>query len=183
MPCEMLKRFNRMGAIIAIAGAGLLISSCYGPGIAQNGPTAAVARITPPQVLPITAIAQIADQRIELEVAAKPRQQELGLMYRKFLPLNQGMLFPFQPARPVQFWMKNCFLTLDMIFLRQKTVVAIAVNAVPCTADPCPLYGPNEPVDQVIELRGGRAAQLGVKVGSVIDVQPLHAAPSVTESK
>jgi uncharacterized membrane protein (UPF0127 family) len=42
----------------------------------------------------------------------------------------------------------------------------------PCTAVPCPTYGPNTAVDQVIELRGGRAAELGIRVGDRLQIQP-----------
>jgi uncharacterized protein len=122
------------------------------------------------QVLPISAKAKIADRAIELEVAKTPEQQAMGLMYRTSLPDNRGMLFEFKPARWVNFWMKNCKISLDMIFVRDGVVKAIQASAPPCTADPCPTYGPNTPVDRVIELRGGRAAELGLKVGDRIQI-------------
>lgn len=76
-------------------------------------------------------------------------------MYREFLPDNRGMLFEFDPARPVSFWMKNCLINLDMIFLREGVVQAIAHDVPPCENDPCPTYGPPTTVniDQVIEIR------------------------------
>ena len=122
------------------------------------------------QVLPISAKARIADRQIELEVAKTPEQQAMGLMYRTSLPDDRGMLFEFKPARWVNFWMKNCKISLDMIFLRDGVVTAIEAGAPPCTADPCPTYGPNTMVDRVIELRSGRAAELGVKVGDRIKI-------------
>ncbi|MDY7014675.1 MAG: DUF192 domain-containing protein, partial [Cyanobacteriota bacterium] len=103
-------------------------------------------------------------ETIELEVTQTPQQQALGLMFRDRLPDNRGMLFVFEPAQPVGFWMKNVKIPLDMIFLRDGIVRAIA-SVPPCTSDPCPTYGPEEPIDQVIELRGGRAAELGLKEG------------------
>lgn len=131
------------------------------------------------QVLPITAQAQIGQQVINLEVAQTPRQQAMGLMYRQSLAPDRGMLFAFEPPRPVSFWMKNTKISLDMIFLRQGKVMAIAANVPPCTATPCPVYGPERPVaiDQVIELRGGRAAELGLVVGDRIIVKPLPQSP------
>ena len=128
----------------------------------------------PGQVLPVTAQAEIVNQRFDLEVARKQQQQAIGLMYRTFLPTNRGMLFPFQPAQPVSFWMKHCRISLDMIFLRQSKVVAISAQVPPCTADPCPSYGPAEAlVDQVIEIRSGRAADLGLKVGDSVKIRQL----------
>ncbi|MEM9809164.1 MAG: DUF192 domain-containing protein, partial [Cyanobacteria bacterium P01_D01_bin.56] len=61
----------------------------------------------PGQVLPITARTTLAGEAFDLEVAQTAAQQQLGLMHRKALPDNRGMLFPFSPARPVAFWMKN----------------------------------------------------------------------------
>jgi uncharacterized protein len=145
--------------------------------LASQSPTAT----TSGQVLPISAKARIADRllaepskRIELEVAKTPEQQAMGLMYRTSLPDDRGMLFEFKPARRVNFWMKNCKISLDMIFLRDGVVKAIQAAAPPCTADPCPTYGPNTPVDRVIELRGGRAAELSLKVGDRIEIQFLN---------
>ena len=141
--------------------------------LASKSPTATLG-----QVLPISARARIADRplaepskRIELEVAKTTEQQAMGLMYRTSLPDDRGMLFEFKPARWVNFWMKNCQISLDMIFLRDGVVTAIEVSAPPCTADPCPTYGPDTMVDRVIELRGGRAAELGVKVGDRIAIE------------
>ena len=123
------------------------------------------------QVLPVSARARIADRPIELEVAKTAEQQAMGLMYRTSLADDRGMLFEFKPARWVNFWMKNCQIALDMIFLRDGVVTAIEVSAPPCTTDPCPTYGPDTAVDRVIELRGGRAAELGVKVGDRIAIE------------
>ena len=125
------------------------------------------------QVLPVTARAWIADRSIELEVAKTAEQQDIGLMYRTSLANDRGMLFEFKSARRVSFWMKNCKISLDMIFLRDGVVEAIEVSAPPCTVDPCPTYGPDTAVDRVIELRGGRAVELGVKVGDRIEIEFL----------
>jgi uncharacterized protein len=125
------------------------------------------------QMLPISAIATIAGQAINLEVTRTPQQQAMGLMYRTSLPDNRGMLFEFSPPQAVGFWMKNVKINLDMIFIRQGVVKAIAANVPPCASEPCPSYGPGTSIDQVIELRGGRAAQLGLKVGDRITIQFL----------
>ncbi|MEG4209137.1 DUF192 domain-containing protein [Microcoleus sp. S13_B4] len=135
--------------------------------LAAQSPTAT----TSGQVLAVSARARIADRPIELEVAKTPEQQAIGLMYRTSLADDRGMLFEFKPARWVNFWMKNCKISLDMIFLRDGVVEAIAAGTPPCTAEPCPTYGPDTVVDRVIELGGGRAAELGVKVGDRIEIE------------
>ncbi|NEP37229.1 DUF192 domain-containing protein, partial [Moorena sp. SIO3B2] len=126
------------------------------------------------QMLPISAEADIAGERIGLEVAQTPEQQAMGLMYRLSLAPDRGMLFGFDPPRRVSFWMKNVKIYLDMVFLRNGEVKAIAKSVPPCQTDKCPTYGPGkEIIDQVIELRGGRAAELGLKVGDQVTVKFL----------
>lgn len=126
------------------------------------------------QILPIAAKAVIKGEVIELEVAKTPEQQALGLMFRESLPANRGMLFSFEPATVTRFWMKNVSIPLDMIFLREGEVKAIASAVPPCQTDNCPVYGPEETlIDQVIELRGGRANELGLAVGDRIEVDFL----------
>ncbi|MGK7954643.1 MAG: DUF192 domain-containing protein [Crocosphaera sp.] len=123
------------------------------------------------QSLPIEATVTIKETVIELEVAKTPEQQQIGLMYRQSLDKNRGMIFLFEQLRPVKFWMKNVNISLDMIFLANGKVKAVLVNVPPCTVDPCPTYGPENLVDQVIELRGGRAKELGIQVGDELDIK------------
>lgn len=125
------------------------------------------------QVLPITAEAEIAGQIIQLEVARTLEQQARGLMYRAVLPDDRGMLFPFEPPRSVRFWMENTPQPLDMVFLLDGEVKAVAANVPPCTTKPCPTYGSGTTVNQVIELRSGRAAELGLKAGDRITIRFL----------
>ena len=125
------------------------------------------------QVLPVSARTRIADRPIQLEVAKTVEQQDIGLMYRTSLADDRGMLFEFKLAQRVSFWMKNCKISLDMIFLRDGVVEAIEHSAPPCTANPCPTYKPDTAVNRVIELRGGRATELGVKVGDRIKIEFL----------
>jgi uncharacterized protein len=144
---------------------------------APNAPTAQTpaptALATPNQTLPITATATFKDQVIQLEVAQTPEQQEIGLMNRPPLPDDRGMLFPFEPPRPVVFWMKNTPSSLDIVFLLNGEVKAIAANAPYCAADPCPTYSSNATVNQVIELRAGRAEELGIKVGDRLTIESI----------
>jgi uncharacterized membrane protein (UPF0127 family) len=139
--------------------------------VASQTTDAAAQAVAMGQTLPISAQVKVGDQTIGLEVAKTEQQQATGLMYRKQLEDNRGMLFAFHPPRPVGFWMKNCLISLDMVFLRDGKVVAITHNAPPCQKEPCPVYGPAVNVDQVIELRGGRAKELGIKQGDRLIVQ------------
>ena len=125
-----------------------------------------------PQFLPLTGTAQLAGRTIQLEVARTPEQQAKGMMWRREpLADDRGMAFPFSSARPMAFWMKNCFVPLDMVFILDGKVQAIT-TAPPCVKDPCPIY-PQPPViaDMVIELRANWAKEYGLKMGDRITVE------------
>ncbi len=127
------------------------------------------------QQLPITAKTILGGEEIFLEVAATPAQQALGLMYRDALPADRGMVFPMNRPRSVRFWMMNVPVALDMLFIYQGQIRYIVAEVPPCPADPCPTYGPdNQLVDHVIELRAGRAAELGLQVGNSVEILPLE---------
>lgn len=158
------------GMIISVLLLGCSASSSL-PSAAQS--LAPTPQASPSQTLPITAKATLDNQVIQLEVARTPKQQEIGLMNRPPLPDDRGMLFLFEPPRPVIFWMKNTPSPLDMVFLLNGEVKAIAVDAHPCAADPCPTYSSNDAVNQVIELRSGRAGELGLKVGDRLSIDFL----------
>jgi uncharacterized protein len=130
-----------------------------------------------PKSLPISAKALVANQVIGLEVARTPQQQAVGLMYRTDLAANRGMLFLFNPPQTVNFWMKNVQIHLDILFLKDGVVKAIAPNVPPCKTNPCPTYSSRIPVNQVLELRGGQVERLGLKIGSPITIQPLNHIP------
>jgi len=134
------------------------------------------------QILPVTAEVELQGQLIGLEVAKTPQQQAIGLMARESLPDDRGMLFPFEPARPVSFWMKNVLIPLDMVFVHDDEIVAIARDVPPCDTTPCPTYGPDEQmVDYVLELRGGRAAELGLQNGDRFEIEWLDTAETSQE--
>jgi uncharacterized membrane protein (UPF0127 family) len=137
--------------------------------------TPATATIPKGQNLPISAQAILPQgTKIQLEVARTQAEQMMGLMYRPALPDDRGMLFEFSSPQPVQFWMKNVPVALDMVFLNQGVVRYIQSAAPPCESEPCPTYGPNVPINQVIELRAGRAKELGLKIGDVIKVESVQ---------
>ena len=119
-----------------------------------------------PQHLPITAKWCLPQGCIGLEVPQTPQQYQTGLMQRPPLGPWRGMWFRFQPKQRVQFWMKDCIAPLDLVYVRDGRVQQIKANVPPCNAMPCPKYSSDAPVDGVIELQAGRAAELGLKPGS-----------------
>ena len=94
-------------------------------------------------------------------------------MYRTSLADDRGMLFPFPNPQPARFWMKNTLIPLDIVFIHKGVVKYIQVATPPCTKDPCPSYGPNTLIDTVLELRSGRSAELGLKVGDSVKIELL----------
>ncbi len=120
----------------------------------------------------------VGGKRYTLEVASTPEQMARGLMFRTELPGDRGMLFPFEPPRRVNFWMKNTKIPLDMVFIRDNKVVNIVHQAQPCTADPCRHYPSVVPVDRVIELPAGAAQSLSLDYGSPVSLVVPKAPPS-----
>ncbi|WP_026102074.1 DUF192 domain-containing protein [Geminocystis herdmanii] len=154
-------------------GCNFLPSSVSGSDENISSETIPVNTISQGQNLPISAKLLINQEIIELEVAQTPQQQQIGLMYRDFIPPNRGMLFPFNPPQTVSFWMKNVSIPLDMIFVSEGVIKHI-VTAPPCNVDPCPLYNSNVSIDQVIELAENRTKELGIKVGDKITIEFLE---------
>jgi uncharacterized membrane protein (UPF0127 family) len=101
-----------------------------------------------------------------VEVAATPEQQEVGLMFRRSLPPNHGMIFPYDPPQQVAFWMKNTLIPLDIIYIRQNGTIARITNAEAMDLTPLPS---GEPVVAVLEIRGGRAKELGIRAGDRVE--------------
>jgi uncharacterized membrane protein (UPF0127 family) len=98
-----------------------------------------------------------------VEMAITPEQQAQGLMYRKELPEGQGMLFDFQAERETSFWMKNTYISLDMIFIRADgRIHRIAANTTPLSE--AQVYS-NGPVRAVLEVIAGTCRKLGIVPG------------------
>jgi uncharacterized membrane protein (UPF0127 family) len=118
-------------------------------------------------LVPLTIESRGRSHRFTVEVARTPEQQAQGLMYRDRLGPEEGMIFPFPSPRPASFWMRNTLIPLDMIFIRSDgTIARIAANTVPLTEES---HQSGEPVAAVLELKGGRAAELGIAEGDRVN--------------
>jgi hypothetical protein len=114
--------------------------------------------------IPLTIRSSNGEHHFIVEVAATPEQQERGLMFRKSLAGDRGMIFPYDPPVDASFWMKNTLIPLDMLFIRGDGTIVRIAYAVPLSLDPVPA---GEPVGAVLELRGGRSAELGIREGDI----------------
>jgi uncharacterized protein len=102
----------------------------------------------------------------QVEIADNDATRERGLMDRRYMAADHGMLFEFDGDAPVAFWMKNTYIPLDMIFIARSGVVTrIVANAEPLSERVIPSGGP---CAAVLELNGGTAASIGLKVGDKV---------------
>lgn len=110
------------------------------------------------------------EHRFTVELANTTAQREKGLMFRKSLAPDAGMLFDFKEPQVVAFWMRNTFIPLDMLFINAKgRIVRIAERVVPLSDAP---ISSGEPVRAVLELNGGTAARLKLRPGDVV-IHPI----------
>jgi uncharacterized protein len=114
---------------------------------------------------PTATVTFAAGVQVQAEIVDTPETIQRGLMFRKSLGPNEGMLFVFEQAGFYPFWMKNTLIPLDILFIRADGTVVRISNAVPMSLDPLPA---GEPIAAVLEIRGGRAAELGIKEGDVV---------------
>jgi hypothetical protein len=102
-----------------------------------------------------------------VEVVDTPATRAQGLMHREFLPQDHGMLFDFKVDRQVSFWMRNTLIPLDMIFADARgRILQIHENAIP--GDETPILS-DQPVRAVLEINGGLARFLGIRVGDRLE--------------
>jgi uncharacterized membrane protein (UPF0127 family) len=115
------------------------------------------------ELQPLEIVSKTGVHTFAVELAVTPEEQARGLMFRRELPEGQGMLFDFQREQPATFWMKNTYVSLDMIFIRADgRILRIAENTVPLSEALVPSGGP---VRAVLEVVAGTARKLGIAPG------------------
>ena len=151
---------------ILLASLALSLAACS----TQAAPPAAVAEegsvhpVSGLEVIPVTITQNGKTHRFRVEVARTPAEQAQGLMFRTELGPQDGMIFPSATPQFRSFWMKNVVIPLDLLFIGADGFVSnIAANTVPYSEDSIPSDGP---VVAVLELAGGRAAELGITAGA-----------------
>jgi uncharacterized membrane protein (UPF0127 family) len=111
----------------------------------------------------LTIVSADGPHRFMVELAETPGQMEQGLMFRRSLAPDAGMLFDFKQPTVATMWMRNTLIPLDMLFVDQQgLIVNIAQRAVPESDQTIAAV---KPVRVVIELNGGTAERLGIKPG------------------
>ena len=108
----------------------------------------------------------IGQEEFVVEIAETEEKKMTGLMYRKSIPDNFGMLFFYQNEDFRGMWMKNTLIHLDLIYLSSnREIVDIHINVPPCKKEPCKTYISKKKAKYVLELKGNRSKELKLKIG------------------
>lgn len=112
---------------------------------------------------PLEIVTKSGVQTFSVEMARTEEQKATGLMYRKELADGRGMLFDFSPEQPISMWMKNTFISLDMIFIGSDgRITRIAENTEPQSTR---IISSGGPAKAVLEVIGGTARKYGIAPG------------------
>lgn len=107
---------------------------------------------------------------ITAELAVTDEERQLGLMHRKKINSNQGMLLVFERVNFYSIWMKNMRIPLDILWLdREKRIVHIERDVPPCKEEPCPTYTSRFPAMYVLELKAGSVNEHKLKMYDRVD--------------
>ena len=151
--------------LFAVLAATLVACS---PGAGGAAPS--VAKVVHPEsgleVIPLTVTSANGTHSFKVEVARSAMEQAKGLMFRTKLGPGEGMIFTMSPPRGASFWMRNTVISLDLIFIAPDGRISnIAANAIPYDETPLLSIGA---VKAVLEIPGGRAAELGIAPGDKV---------------
>ena len=116
---------------------------------------------------PLTIRSATGRHAFQVEVARTDADRSQGLMYRRTLAPDRGMLFDFGKVEPVSMWMQNTYVSLDMLFIRPDGSVAnVATDTEPLSTR---TVSSSEPVVGVLEVVAGTAKRLGIKAGDQVE--------------
>ena len=156
-----------------LSGAAMLLMAACSPQTPTDsqatGASAASEQTVHPEsgldIVPVTISTDKGEHRFAAEVAATQEEQARGLMFRTQLGPDEAMIFPRQ-GDVASFWMKNTPLPLDIIFIGQdRKIINIAAQTPPYSLDSVSALGPTS---AVLEIPGGRAAELGIGPGDAV---------------
>lgn len=154
--------WTRRAIVSIVVGLGLVLLGGLGPGgssIAQKA-----------KLESVTIVTNSGRHVFMVEVMRKPDELARGLMFRRTMGKDRGMLFDFGEVRPVAMWMRNTYIPLDMVFIDPRgLVVNVAENTEPLSEETIPSAGP---VLSVLEVNAGTARRIGLKRGDLV-MHPL----------
>jgi uncharacterized membrane protein (UPF0127 family) len=154
--------FRRVAAVVVVLAAALLPA----PAFAQQA-------IGPREELVIAT--DSGEKEFQVEIADDPRETTIGLMFRREMADNEGMLFDFGVEAQRSFWMRNTYIPLDMLFIRADgTIDSIVERATPLSEKPVPSKGA---VRFVLEINAGLSDRLGIAAGDKVSGPAVEARP------
>ncbi len=171
----MRRGFNAIGlmsaAMVLIGLTGLAAVSLRTPAAhAQSGGAGGTPQTLPQETVQV--VTRKGPVTFHVMVAQTEAQREMGLMFRRDMAADQGMIFDFPDVAQRAFWMRNTLLPLDILFIDPDgRILNIAAQAVPMDETPLPSDGPAR---TVLEINGGLAAKLGIRPGDQVLVDTAH---------
>jgi uncharacterized membrane protein (UPF0127 family) len=158
----MRKRIRISSLPMSVAAA-LALGACMTFAAAPSPARAQAAATSESALEPLEIVTASGPHKFMVEVMRDDAQRARGLMYRRFMPQDRGMLFDFKREEPVSMWMKNTYLPLDMVFIDHTgRVVNVAENTEPLSERIIPS---GAPAFAVLELNAGAARSIGLKKG------------------
>lgn len=116
----------------------------------------------------ITIVSDDSRHEFRVEIMRKPQERARGLMYRKHLDPDAGMLFDFGRQLTARMWMRNTYIPLDMLFVHENgKIINIAENTIPHSEE---ILSSTENVRYVLEINGGLSAKLGIEAGDRLEL-------------
>lgn len=150
-----------VASVQSISRAVIAALLCFGAGLEGE------ARAEALEKQPLTFIASTGKHRVTVEVADTDAERSTGLMFRRLLGDDEGMIFIYPRDEPISMWMKNTYISLDMIFVRgDGTIHRIASDTEPFSEQP---IASGDNVRAVIEMKAGSAKRLGIKSGDKVE--------------
>jgi uncharacterized membrane protein (UPF0127 family) len=131
--------------------------------------------ILPVDPAPLVAVTGRGERHFFIEIADEPSERQAGLMFRKTMADDHGMLFVFEATQPVGFWMRNTVMPLDLVFIGQDGRVKAIRQGEPFSEA---VISPDEPVRFVLELKAGTAAKEGIADGDLVRHPAIATAPA-----
>ena len=120
-----------------------------------------------PALEPLVIVSGETRHEFQVEIADTPESRARGLMFRRSMPVDHGMLFDFERVQPVSMWMRNTYISLDMLFIAPDgRIVRIARDTEPLSERTIPS---GEPVLSVLELNASTTRRLGIEAGDFVE--------------
>jgi len=174
---EIKKILNKLGPLGLFVIPFVLIASCLLGILMLFGVIGGNRAINPNDIEnPQSAVSSIYlgenNERIEVEIADSPDEWDMGLMFRTNLSENKGMLFVFPNESLRSFWMKNTYVSLDIIFINSEgTILNFFENAEPLNE--LKTYTSSGGAKYVLELKNGTVERLKIKVGEKVNLSEI----------